>query len=91
MKEAKTIRSLFSKAGFVAEAKLGGVAGDRYARVIRLKRQKKPANVLNADIVVPVGMTSTCIGREIFRLENGGYISNLRDGGFIVRGAAPCM
>ena len=75
----------------MAEAKLGGVAGDSYARIIRLKRRKKLANVLNADIAAKAGTTSTCIEREIFQLESGGYISSLNAGGFIVRGAALCM
>jgi len=35
------IRALFSQPGFVAQAQLAGVFGDRYARVIRLRRRKK--------------------------------------------------
>jgi len=42
MKNPKSIRSLFSLAGFVAASALGGVFGDRYARVIVLRRRKKP-------------------------------------------------
>lgn len=91
MKEPKTIRSLFSRAGFVAEAKLRGVIGDRYARVIRLKRRKKLAHALNADIAVEVGTTNTSIEQETFQWVNGGSILNLSDGEFHVLGAVPCM
>jgi hypothetical protein len=40
MKNPKSIRSLFSLPGFVAASALGGVFGDRYARVIVLRRRK---------------------------------------------------
>jgi len=91
MKEPRTIRSLFSQAGFVAEAKLHGVVGDRYARVIRLRRRKKQAYALSAGIVAEVGTTNTYIVPGIFPLEVGGYISSLSDGESTVPGAAPCM
>ena len=40
MKNPKTIRALFAFPGFTASAKLQGIFGDRYARVIHLKRRK---------------------------------------------------
>jgi len=40
MKNPKSIRVLFAFPGFVASSKLAGVFGDRYARVIQLKRRK---------------------------------------------------
>ncbi len=40
MKPPNSIRALFSLPGFIAASALGGVFGDRYARVIVLRRQK---------------------------------------------------
>ena len=45
MKNPKTIRALFTMAGFVASARLAGVFGDRYARIIKLQRRKKRLGV----------------------------------------------
>ena len=41
MKNSQSIRSLFALPGFVVGAGLKGLFGDRYARVIQLKRRKK--------------------------------------------------
>lgn len=90
MKEPKTIRSLFSQAGFVAEVGLHGVIGDRYARVIRLRRRKKLAYVRNAGIDAGGGTISMSIAPAIFRCPVGASSSNLRDGGSTVPGAVPC-
>lgn len=91
MKAPKTLRSLFSQHGFVAEAKLHGVVGDRYARVIRLTRRKKQAFVLSAGSDVEVDTTSMCIVPATFRWPVGASFSNLSVGGCGVRGAAPCL
>ena len=40
MKNPRSIRALFALPGFTATSKLVGVFGDRYARVIQLKRRK---------------------------------------------------
>ena len=40
MKNPKSIRALFAFPGFNASSKLVGKFGDRYARVIQLKRRK---------------------------------------------------
>jgi hypothetical protein len=40
VKAPRSIRALFSLPGFVAQAQLGGVFGDWYARVICLRRRK---------------------------------------------------
>lgn len=40
MENPKSIRALFALPGFTASSKLVGVFGDRYARVIHLKRRK---------------------------------------------------
>ena len=41
MQAPRTLRALFSLAGFVASARLKGVFGDRFARVVVLRRRKK--------------------------------------------------
>ena len=43
MKNSQSIRSLFALPGFVVGAGSKGLFGDRYARVIQLKRRKKQA------------------------------------------------
>ena len=43
MKNPRSIRALFALPGFTATSKLVGVFGDRYARVIQLKRRKNTA------------------------------------------------
>lgn len=48
MKNPKSIRELFAFPGFTALSKLVGVFGDRYARVIQLKRRKKQPFVRTA-------------------------------------------
>ena len=54
MKDAKTIRALFTMSGFVASARLVGVFGDRYARIIKLKWRKNSAVfVLWTPVPVP--------------------------------------
>ena len=46
MKNPKSIRALFAFPGFNASSKLVGKFGDRYARVIQLKRRKKQPSVV---------------------------------------------
>jgi hypothetical protein len=58
VKAPTTIRALFSLPGFVALAQLAGVFGDRYARVIRLRRRKKPRDVGSAAGAAEPGTTS---------------------------------
>jgi hypothetical protein len=43
MKNPTSIRALFSLPGFVAASRLVGFFGDRYARVLVLRRQKNCA------------------------------------------------
>ena len=75
----------------MAEAKLHGVVGDRYARVIRLKRRKKQVVALSVGIDAEVDTTSMCIAPATFRWPVGAFFSNLSDGESGVRGAAPCL
>ena len=46
MKNSQSIRSLFALPGFVVGAGLKGLFGDRYARVILLKRRKNSCVLL---------------------------------------------
>lgn len=91
MKEPRTIRALFSQVGFVAESKLGGVVGDRYARIIKLKRRKKQEFALSANVVVVAVTTNICIVLAIFQCWIGVFILNLSDGEFFVLGVTPCL
>jgi len=49
MKNPRSIRALFAFPGFTAASKLVGVFGDRYARVIQLRRRKKRPSVRTVD------------------------------------------
>jgi hypothetical protein len=90
MKEPKTLRSLFSHPGFKAEARLYGVAGDRYARLIKLRRSKKREFARSAERGVAVAMTRRYAGPGTYRSVDGGFMLSLSDGGSIVRGVEPC-
>ncbi len=41
MKHPRSIRAIFVLPGFLAASELKGVFGDRYARVMQLRRRKK--------------------------------------------------
>ena len=90
MKNPQSIRALFALPGFVAASKLVGVFGDRYARVIRLKRRKKrpsaPAAATGAEAVT----TRRFCGSAICRWPAGGSISSLNAGGSVASGVAAC-
>ena len=49
MKNPKSIRTLFTLPGFNASSKLMGLFGDRYARIVRLRRGKKLRFALTVD------------------------------------------
>jgi len=53
MKEARTLRELFSLPGFSVQGKLKGVFGDSKARIVELKRQKKERYAQDAESVIP--------------------------------------
>ncbi len=91
MKNFKTIRSLFTMPGFVANARLVGIFGDRYARVIGLKRRKKQPDVRTVDTDAGGAMTSKCAGSEIYRWQAGGSTWNSNAGASTVRSAVACM
>lgn len=87
MGEPKTLRGLISVPGFKVTSKLTGVPGDRYARVIRLKRQKKVGHVRVADIGAAVGMT---VRLDVFEtwVSEGGESTLSMSGGVYTAGAA---
>ena len=58
MKNSQSIRSLFALPGFVVGAGLKGLFGNRYARVIQLKRRKKQLCALTVGNGAGGAMTS---------------------------------
>jgi len=91
MKNPKSIRALFAFPGFTAASKLLGKFGDRYARVIQLKRRKKQPSVLTVVSGAEVDTTRRCCGYETGRWPDGGSTWNSNAGVSAVRGAVGCM
>ena len=87
----QSIRSLFALPGFVVGAGLKGLFGDRYARVIQLKRRKKQLCALTVGNGAGGAMTSKCAGSATCRWQAGGSIWNTSVGASTVLGAAVCM
>lgn len=90
MKGPKSIRGLFAFAGFIAVSALKGVFGDRYARIIVLRRQKKRPFVPVAATDV-AGVTTN--GRSEYgtcQWPTGAFTSSSSVGEFTVLGAARC-
>ncbi len=65
MKNSQSIRSLFALPGFVVGAGLKGLFGDRYARVIQLKRRKKQLCALTVGNGAGGAMTQVCRVRDL--------------------------
>ena len=74
MKNPKSIRALFAFPGFYASSKLVGVFGDRYARVIKLKRRKKQLAALIVATDAEAITTRRCCGCETSRWLDGVFI-----------------
>ena len=91
MKNPKSIRALFAFPGFTASSKLAGVFGDRYARVIQLKRRKKQLSVRTVVTAVEGVTTRGFCEYETSRLPDGEFIWSLSAGVSVVRGATACM
>ena len=70
MKNPKSIRALFAFPGFNASSKLVGKFGDRYARVIQLKRRKKQPSVVTVVSAAAGVTTRRCCGYETCRLKH---------------------
>ena len=91
MKNPKSIRALFAFPGFTASSKLMGMFGDRYARVIQLKRRKKQPSVVTVASGVEGVTTRRSCGYEISRLPDGEFTWSSNAGVSVVRGAPACM
>ena len=91
MKNPKSIRALFAFPGFTTASKLLGVLGDRYARVIQLKRRKKQPSVLVVVTAAEVVTTKRPCGYAICRWPVGESTWSSNAGGSVVRGAMACM
>jgi hypothetical protein len=85
-----SLRALFSLPGFVAASRLLGVFGDRYARVLVLRRRKKQ----HAARTVATGAAGATIHAPAvpvtFRLAGSGSISSSSGVGSTARGAVAC-
>ncbi len=91
MQNPKSIRALFACPGFTATSKLRGVFGDRYARVIQLKRRKQQPSVRTVVTAAEVVTTGSSCGCAIARLPDGESTWSSNAGGSVVRGATACM
>lgn len=91
MKSAKTIKELFSFTGFSVNARLTGVFGDQYARVVTLSRRKKQPSVPIVGTSVEVGTTNRSNVFATYRWPVTEYIWILNVGGLNARGAKACM
>lgn len=91
MKKPRSIRELFSFPGFVAKAKLQGVLGDRFARVVVLQRRKKQRYALAVDTDAEVDTTNARVECETFLSQVGASTLSLSAGGYTAPGAEPCL
>jgi len=91
MKNPKSIRALFAFSGFTAASKLAGVFGDRYARIITLRRRKKQPSVRTVGTGAGGDTTKKSCEYEISRLPDGESTWSSNAGVSVVRGATACM
>ena len=91
MNPPESIRALFAFSGFTASSNLVGVFGDRYARVIQLKRRKKQPSVCPVDTAAGGVMTKRLREYAISRLPDGESTWSSNAGGFVVQGVTVCM
>ena len=91
MKNPKTIRALFAFPGFTASAKLQGIFGDRYARVIHLKRRKKQLSALVVVTAAGDVTTRRSCGYAICRWLAGASTWSSNAGESVARGVTACM
>ena len=90
MKNPKSIRSLFNFSGFTATSTLKGVFGDRYSRVITLRRQKKQQSVLGVGSGVPPDTIVKLFECVIYLPLVGASFLSLNVGELNVPGANQC-
>ena len=90
MKNPTSIRALFSLPGFVAASQLLGFCGDRYARVLVLRRRKKLRAARSVGTVAAAGTTSAPAARATSRLAGFVSTSSSNVGGSTAHGVAAC-
>jgi hypothetical protein len=69
MKKNKTLQALFSFPGFKAMKHLQGKFGDHRARIVKLRRQKKQQNALDAANITEAFMIAKCAKHETWMLQ----------------------
>lgn len=87
MKQARTLRELFSLKGFITSSNLIGKFGDSLARIITLRRQKKQLHVLVVELFIKNSMIKKLSVLVIAMLEDIESILSMKDGALIVRNA----
>jgi hypothetical protein len=90
MHNPTSIRALFSLPGFVAASRFVGVFGDRYARVLVLRRRKKLHAARRVGTGAAVAMTDAPAVLATSRLAGSGSISSSSAGASTALGAAAC-
>ena len=90
MHNPTSLRALFSLPGFVAASRLHGVFGDRYARVLVLRRRKKQRFARSVDTGAADATTNAPAGPVTFRLAGSASLSSSSDFGSTARGAGTC-
>ena len=90
MHNPTSLRALFSLPGFVAASRLHGVFGDRYARVLVLRRRKKQRSARNVDTGAVGATTNAPAVPVTSRLAGSGSMSSLNGIGSTARGAVAC-
>ena len=90
MHNPTSLRALFSLPGFVAPSRLLGVFGDRYARVLVLRRRKKLPTARRVATGAAGATTNAPAGPAISRLAGSGSMSSSSGFGSTARGAVAC-
>lgn len=90
MKAPTSLRELIAVPGFVVASALRGVFGDRYARVVVLRRRKKPPCVRTAVIAVGAATISAAVRYATYQSAAGGSTWSSSAGAFSARGATAC-
>jgi accessory gene regulator protein AgrB len=84
MKQARTLRELFSFDGFIPKDQLEGKFGDPLVRIIDLERKKKQQDVLDVILFIITFMIEKFVWHETVTQKVIGYISVLKDEEWIV-------
>ena len=90
MNNPTSLRALFSLPGFVVASRLLGVFGDRYARVLVLRRRKKQRSARSVDTGAAGAMINAPAVPVTSRLAGSESMSSSSGFGFTARGAVTC-